>query len=75
MRDPDAAVPHPGPVELAQYARGRLERGHAVAILAHAAICTDCGRLLAAMTATSNPPRPRRVKRVPDLRTREDSSA
>lgn len=41
---------HPGPVELEQYLRGRLDPGHAAAILAHAASCRRCSVWLATAT-------------------------
>lgn len=58
MTEADGEALHPGPVELAQYSRGGLDRGHAVAILAHAAVCGRCGRLLATMAAASLPSLP-----------------
>lgn len=59
MHEPDGDALHPGPVELTQYARGRLNRGHAVAILAHAAVCGRCGQILAALSTTASRPAPR----------------
>jgi len=34
---------HPAEIELRHYVRGTLASGHAVAVLAHCILCTDCG--------------------------------
>jgi len=37
---------HPAEIELRHYVRGTLASGHAVAVLAHCILCTDCGQRL-----------------------------
>lgn len=66
MDDPKSDGQHPGRLELTQYARGRLERGHAVAILAHAAACARCAPLVAALAAAALGVPPRPAERVED---------
>ena len=55
MTPPEAHAQHPQDLEFRLYVRGSLQRGHAMALLAHCLVCRDCksqlARLLPAIDA------------------------